>query len=517
MTLPAASPPLQRSPIEPPPGARNGLLATDGYKFSMAEAGYPLRRETFYYSHRKGGWSFLPIDVVAWIRGLLPRATAPDYDYLATNHYFLGGAYRDAISRVGEVTVRGLPRGSWFFDREPVFSVSGPSALGSWLEPLALRLNRTIQVATCALREPARLREHIGTVTCNEERDIALAALDAVGVAIDFTIEVAPERYYADVRRRAERLVAIVADPDRLFEVGMRAAACEEQHAIALSALRDVGIRRTSNVALAHRLGMTPVGTMGHEHVQRHGSDRAAFMAMRDRFPGFIFYLPDTFDTIGAGIPAALRTMADDPSRNSGIRFDSEHGVRGHYLYAVCRAREQGLLPYLGLESGWNEALTVEFEALREAIGWPADRQGYGIGNYFVKPEWGHFGRDTVSAVYKLCDSGGRGVMKFGDEPGQGKESLPGRPVLWRPHLGMAGWNGPLGFVAQEGENWTPPVAAAMLTGADTPPLAVRFTAESLREIRTKGRGMGVSPETEHLIGACRARRAASIAGGGVG
>ena len=34
------------------------LLATDGYKFSMAEAGWPLRKETFYYTHRKGG---LPI------------------------------------------------------------------------------------------------------------------------------------------------------------------------------------------------------------------------------------------------------------------------------------------------------------------------------------------------------------------------------------------------------------------------------------------------------------------------
>ena len=30
------------------------MLATDGYKLSMAEAGWPLRRETFYCSHRKG-------------------------------------------------------------------------------------------------------------------------------------------------------------------------------------------------------------------------------------------------------------------------------------------------------------------------------------------------------------------------------------------------------------------------------------------------------------------------------
>ena len=33
------------------------LIHTDGYKFSMAEAGWPLRRETFYYCHRRGGGS----------------------------------------------------------------------------------------------------------------------------------------------------------------------------------------------------------------------------------------------------------------------------------------------------------------------------------------------------------------------------------------------------------------------------------------------------------------------------
>ena len=38
------------------------VLTTDGYKFSMAEAGWPLRREVFYYSHRHGGPQLLPLD-----------------------------------------------------------------------------------------------------------------------------------------------------------------------------------------------------------------------------------------------------------------------------------------------------------------------------------------------------------------------------------------------------------------------------------------------------------------------
>jgi hypothetical protein len=33
----------------------NSPLCTDAYKFSMAEAGWPLRTEIFYYAHRKGG------------------------------------------------------------------------------------------------------------------------------------------------------------------------------------------------------------------------------------------------------------------------------------------------------------------------------------------------------------------------------------------------------------------------------------------------------------------------------
>jgi hypothetical protein len=59
------------------------LLATDGYKFSMAEAGWPLRTEAFYYSHRKGGPQVLPVDVPAFVRSLLPRPADDDYRYLA--------------------------------------------------------------------------------------------------------------------------------------------------------------------------------------------------------------------------------------------------------------------------------------------------------------------------------------------------------------------------------------------------------------------------------------------------
>ena len=78
--------------------------------------------------------------------------------------------------------------------------------------------------------------------------------------------------YGDDVLARAKNLVRVVGgDADRLFEVGMRAVTCYEQHEIALRAVKEAGITRTSNVAIARMLDMIPVGTMGHEHVQRHG------------------------------------------------------------------------------------------------------------------------------------------------------------------------------------------------------------------------------------------------------
>ena len=72
------------------------LLATDGYKFSMAEAGWPLRTETFYLTHRKGGLQVLPFDPKAELERLFPGVEDGDWDYLAASQYEMGPAYRSS-------------------------------------------------------------------------------------------------------------------------------------------------------------------------------------------------------------------------------------------------------------------------------------------------------------------------------------------------------------------------------------------------------------------------------------
>src|SRR5262249_29003641 len=147
-------------------------------------------------------------------------------------------------------------------------------------------------------------------------------ALDAVGVAAP-AMKVDEDGYRARVRTRVKDLVQAVGDGARLFEVGLRSATCVDQHLLALEACRAEGLTRTSHLFGAHRLAMTPVGTMGHEHVQRYGTDDAAFRAMAERRPQRSSFLLDTFDTMRSGIPAALALIAERPGEGDSIRYDS--------------------------------------------------------------------------------------------------------------------------------------------------------------------------------------------------
>ncbi len=463
------------------------LLATDGYKFSMAEAGWPLRRETFYYSHRKGGAQVLPFDVSRELAALLPDPTPADYDYLLKNEYEMGAGFKAAM-RAQDLVIRALPKGAVFYDREPIFSVTGASALVSWLEPLVLQWNFRIQIATAATFAPATLADLVKVVTCEGQKQLVLMTLDAVGVKAP-PIAVDSEGYVKRVRARVEELAQITGDPRRLFEVGLRAASCLEQHMLALEGCKQAGMNRTSSVLGARDLGLVPVGTMGHEHVQRYGSDDAAFRAMSERRPQRSSYLLDTFDTIQSGLPAALNLIAERKGQGDSIRYDSGD-KEAQYAAACAMSRKLGIQPVQILEDGFDAAQTKRFEELRVQEGVPATHQVYGYGGYLVAGTSGMpVTRDRVSAVYKLSQTGRRAAMKFANETGAGKQSVPGRPVLFRREL--PGGPGPVGIVGQEGEQ--PPVGYSLLARP-----ALYSVAES-----AAASGLAYSEQTQALVASC--------------
>lgn len=424
------------------------ILATDAYKLSMAQAGFPLRPETFYFSFRRGGFQCVAFDLAASVREMIAaiEPVAADLEFARSTGYGLTDAMLAALSDVAPVEIVAVPEGCWVWEREPILSITGPSFLVSWLEPMLLWLNYPIQLATelCSRRE---IEPAFVTATCEEHAAIMERVAADVRVALPPIVR-EDDAYRERVAEQVRTLIdAAGGDASRIFEVGMRSAVCMQQHRLALEACLQAGVTRTSNLFLAKELGLSPVGTMGHEHVQRWGADLAAFRAMRDMRTGAPSYLLDTFDTMRSGTLAALTAMREREHPCS-IRFDSGNKYI-QYLHACELFHQAGLIPTHVLEDGLDVDMTRHFEELRKFTSWPAGAQLYGYGGSIVAtPATNPLSRDRVGAVYKLSETAGEPRMKFGDEVGAGKQSVPGRPVVWRRVRG----DGPIGIIGQAGE-----------------------------------------------------------------
>ena len=406
------------------------VLMTDGYKFSMGQAGFPLRTETFYLSFRRPGRYFIPFDLNEIIQHLLPLPpTTSESHFLNSVGYGLTPAMEAALS--GKVVVNAAPKGSWVREREPILTVTGPSFLVSWLEPMAIWLQFPIQVAT-AMKEA--VREFSIRCSCQDEAkivDLVAAELNKAEFTDSDTKITVAMNYPDDVWDAASELVGAAGAykiEQRVMEVGMRGATCMAMHRLALHSCMKAGIWATSNVYLAKELGIKAVGTAGHEHQQRWGNDRAAFRALRDMRPGMPSYLFDTFHA-KRGMMDAIRVAKEILPRKSSVRFDS--GDRdAQFRFLAAADKEAGLdLTYVFMDSITAEAVE-HFEALAEELGVSSDRVVYGAGGFLVgKSAPSEWTRDRVSAVYKLCQSGTHPTMKTATES---KRSVPGKPVIFR-------------------------------------------------------------------------------------
>jgi len=489
-----------------PPGEVNPLK-TDGYKFAMAQAGFPLRKEKFVLTLRKGGPHYIPFDMEKVVRAMLPRLpTVKEAAFLTANGYGMTPAMEQALG--GKVEVWAAPKGSWVNAREPVLTLGGPSFLVSWPEALDIMLQYPIQIAT-AIKKGVRDFPAV----CPDEVTIIQVVARAMGLS-DVQIHLDDAGYRAGVRKNVQAVLdALMGDAHRAFEVGMRAATCVQQHMIALEECRSLCVFKTANVYGAWKLYMIPVGTTGHEHQERHGlDDRIGFRAVRDLRPEPPSYLFDTNDPIHLGVPAMLEVMAENPDRPCSARFDSgDQDAQLLKLLAGCRkeypahdgepARFEDMLhPNTIFEDGYDAERTAKNERFCEARNWPRERRFYGYGGFWIAcPHPTPYKRDEVSAAYKLCWSVGP-RMKFSGSPG--KASPPGHPCIYRrliygtlTELGLVADS----LIAQEGES-IPGFAPLDPRRTD------QFVPNELRDIKTKW-----SPATAKMIEVITAERDALI------
>ena len=464
---------------------RASVLDTDAYKLSMAQAGFPLRRESFYLTFRREGQWFNPFDLAEVLR--LFRPLHPDLKergFLQTWGYGLTPAMEKALD--AEMDIYAVPKGQWFAPREPIARVTSSSLLASWLEPLALMLHYPLQLAT-----EMKAGAVCFPTTCEDEAEIVRIVWEALGMDDEPQILVDPAKYTKNVLSTVEDLsIALGGETERAFEVGMRSATCIQQHRLALQACKRGGIERTSNLYLAYELNMIPVGTTGHEHQMRFDSDLDAFRAIRDTRPETPSYLFDTYDPLNIGIPAIMRVVLEDPDQRFTMRFDDYKGQEPQFEKLWAFTQEHAPHGNYIFEDGYDTEKTHRNEVFLYKHEFPRSQAWYGYGGFIVaKPAFSELTRDKVSAAWKLCETAGEGRMKFSGSPG--KESLPGRLMTF------VRVNDPtIRMVAQVGEH--PPEGFArfdfpgIYTLADYDPRDITLT---------------LSPRTSQMVQECTARR----------
>ncbi|TBH21785.1 nicotinate phosphoribosyltransferase [Thermus thermamylovorans] len=356
-----------------------GILYTDLYQLTMGQVYFRLglherpalfeafyRKNPDYGAHQAGYTVFAGLDpLLSWMEGarfgeeevaalraLRGRGGQPLFaeDYLR---------YLKGMGGFSGLTLRALPEGRVAHPQVPLVSAEGPLLQAQLLETALLnRLTYETLVATKA----SRVRE-------------------AAGEAV-------------------------------VLEFGLRRAPAKGGEAATRASLIG-GADRSSAVSLSHLLGLPSSGTHAHSLVQAFlalgYSEEEAFQAFAEVFPDDTILLLDTVDTLGSGLPHAIRVferLRRRGHRPVGVRIDS--GDLAYLAIQVARELDRAGFPeVLIVLSGDLDELVIwqiKSQILEEAPRYGVDaerllkRLVYGVGTKMVV-SWGH---PALGGVYKL-------------------------------------------------------------------------------------------------------------------
>jgi nicotinate phosphoribosyltransferase len=388
-----------------------GILFTDMYQLTMAQlyfrqglAERPAQFDYFFRSYPNYGEHKAGYCVNAGLEWLLDwmgsaRFGRTELERLREQRGLRGErlfaddflAWLGAQGDFSAISLRAVPEGRVVHPNVPLAVVQGPLAMAQILEtPLLNHLNYQTLIATKA----SRVRE--------------------------------------------------VADGSLILEFGMRRAHERGASAGARAALIG-GCDFTSNTGASIVLGYPPKGTHAHSMVQAFlalgGSELEAFRAYAQSYPDDCLLLVDTIDTLGSGVPNAIRVFEElrrDGHEPLGIRLDS-----GDLAYLAIRSAR--LLD----EAGFGDVSIVLSNQLDELVIWQivtqvrreAPRYGvdpdrlvarlvYGVGTRLITSR----GDAALDGVYKLVavHDGGSWMpaIKLSETPA--KTINPGDKGVWR-------------------------------------------------------------------------------------
>jgi nicotinate phosphoribosyltransferase len=229
-----------------------------------------------------------------------------------------------------------------------------------------------------------------------------------------------------------------------LLEFGLRRGHEKGANAGARAALIG-GADFTSNVGISHVLGLLPKGTHAHSMVQLFMSlgmsELEAFHAYADVYPDDCLLLVDTIDTLGSGIPNAIRVFEELRRKGHkpvGIRLDS--GDLAYLSIQTAKMMNDAGFPdtSIVLSNELDELVILQIitQIQQEASRYGVDpdslieRLVYGVGTRLIT-SWGE---PALGGVYKLVavQDQGQWIPAIKVSESTAKTPNPGHKLVWR-------------------------------------------------------------------------------------
>lgn len=330
---------------------RHLTLLTDLYELTMMQGYYKTNNnetvvfDAFYRRNPcEGGYAICCglEQVISYIKNL--HFTYEDIEYLRS----LGIFEEDFLAYLGSFHFSGdvyaVPEGTVVFPYEPLVKVIAPIMEAQLLETAVLNiLNHQCLIATKASR------------------------------------------------------VCYAAGNDGIMEFGLRRAQGPDAGLYGARAAVIAGCAGTSNVLTGQKFDVPVLGTHAHSWVMSFPDEYTAFKAYADLYPNACTLLVDTYDTLGSGVPNAIRVFDEMRAegkelKHYGIRLDS-----GDLAYLSKKAR------IMLDEAGYKDAVISASSDLDEHLIFSLKIQGakitsWGVGtNLITSKDWPSFG-----GVYKL-------------------------------------------------------------------------------------------------------------------
>jgi nicotinate phosphoribosyltransferase len=387
-----------------------GFLLTDHYHLTASQLYFRMglheRRvqfDHFFRSYPNYGEHQAGYCVTAGLEWLLDwmqvtRATEDDIAYLGDlrgaagkplfDRDFLG--WLDESGDFSQISMRAIPEGRVVHANVPLTVVEGPLAMAQILEtPLLNHLNYQTLIATKAAR------------------------IHSAG------------------RGRP------------LLEFGLRRAPADGASAGTRAALIG-GADATSNIGMARLLGYPPKGTHAHSLVQvfmaMGEGEIGAFRAFADVYPDDCLLLVDTIDTLGSGVPNAIKVFEELRRKGHqplGVRLDSGDlaylAIQSAAMLDAAGFPDTSIVLSSGLDelAIWQILTQIEEEAPRYGV--DADRLihrlVYGVGTNLITS-----GSSGLNGVYKAValseGDGWKPMLKISEAPR--KTPNPGAKTAWR-------------------------------------------------------------------------------------